>query len=146
MAKKGISKRGVSSRLEIRLPLETKQKLLDMCGDQFTASEMLRQIIECGEVPDLTVGSDIREKKKLIEPVIIELSRVGNNLNQVAKACNAVLRFFNHHKDNEKLDQDTLKEITLQRLKEEMTSLTDVRKSLNDLMSDLIKWSNQNAG
>lgn len=143
MAKKGI-KRGVSSRLEIRLPIETKQKLLDMCGDHVSTSEMLRQIIERGEVPDLTATSCIREKKATLEPLIIELARVGNNLNQITKASNATLRFFNHFNTKD-IDKSVLGLVALQRLNDEMASLFETRKSLNRLISDLVKWSNSNA-
>ena len=147
MSKKSIRKSGLSARLEVRLPIETKEKLFQLCGNQFTASEMLRQIIERGEVPDLTVDSRIREQKALIEPVVIELARIGNNLNQVTRACNATLKFFNNVKEKQlKVDPSIFNSVLLQRLGDEIASLYETKKSLNNLMSDLIKWSNQNAG
>lgn len=145
MVKKSIGKGGASSRLEIRLPYETKQKLIDMCGNQFTTSEMLRQIIERGEVPDLTATSVIREKKAVLEPLIIELARIGNNLNQISRSFNATHRFFSHYKNNNAVNIDSLALVALQRLDDEIANLSKTRESLNILISDLIEWSNQNA-
>lgn len=145
MVKKSIGKGGASSRLEIRLPYETKQKLIDMCGNQFTTSEMLRQIIERGEVPDLTATSVIREKKAVLEPLIIELARIGNNLNQIVRSFNATHRFYNNLKNNNALNIDRLTLVALQRLDDEKANLFKTREALNILISDLIEWSNQNA-
>lgn len=143
MAKQRV-KNSDTTRLEIRLPKETKQKLVEMCGDRFTASELLRQIIEAGEVPNLTSSSQIREKKALIEPLIIELARIGNNLNQAVKVCHTTYNWFEKYKSNPKLNDVRFRVTTLERLNDEIAELSKVREELNKLMSDLIKQSNKN--
>ena len=131
------------ARLEIRLPQSTKQKLVDMCGNQISASEFIRQIIEAGELPDLSRGSVVREKREAIEPLIRELSRIGNNVNQLARSLNIVLNFYNKRKDNSSFDSVILGLTCLERLEKEVPKAIELRNEIKEVLKALIEWSNE---
>ena len=130
-------------RLEIRLPKSTKQKLVDMCGHQISASEFIRQIIESGELPDLSRGSIFREKKELLEPLIMELSRVGNNVNQLARSTNYARLFYENNKDNLKLNRDILLSSSFTLLSVEYEKTVALRNEVYGVLRKLIDWSNE---
>lgn len=131
------------TRLEIRLPKSTKQKLVDMCGNQISASEFIRQIIESGELPDLSRGSIFREKKELLEPLIMELSRVGNNVNQLARSTNYVRLFYEKNKDNLKMNRDVLLSSSFTLLSEDYEKTVALRNEVYSVLRKLIDWSNE---
>lgn len=130
-------------RLEIRLPKSTKQKLVDMCGHQISASEFIRQIIESGELPDLSRGSIFREKKELLEPLIMALSRVGNNVNQLARSTNYARLFYENNKDNLKLNRDILLSSSFTLLSVEYEKTVALRNEVYGVLRKLIDWSNE---
>lgn len=143
MSKKSISKNCATTRLEIRLPISTKQKLLDMCNGQFTTSEMLRQIIESGELPDFSSVSKVREKQRTIEPLIVELARIGNNLNQLVRVCNTVRSFLSKYEKDTRFDSFLIQCTSLKRLDVESDSILKIRDDLKVLMNELMKWSRE---
>lgn len=131
------------ARLEIRLPTSTKQKLVSMCGHQISASEFIRQIIESGELPDLSRGSIFREKKELLKPLIMELSRVGNNVNQLARSTNHARLFYKTHKDNLDFNSDVLLSSSLTLLSEDLEKTVALRNEVYGVLRKLIDWSNE---
>ena len=131
------------ARLEIRLPKSTKQKLVSMCGHQISASEFIRQIIESGELPDLSRGSIFREKKELLKPLIMELSRVGNNVNQLARSTNHARLFYKAHKDNLDFNSDVLLSSSLTLLSEDLEKTVALRNEVYGVLRKLIDWSNE---
>lgn len=131
------------ARLEIRLPKSIKQKLIDMCGNQISASEFIRQIIDSGELPDLSRGSVVREKREAIEPLIRELSRIGNNVNQLARSLNIVLDFYNKSKDDSSFDSVILGLTCLERLEKEVPKVRELRDEIKEVLKALIEWSNE---
>lgn len=131
------------ARLEIRLPKSTKQKLVSMCGNQISASEFIRQIIESGELPDLSRGSIFREKKELLEPLIMELSRVGNNVNQLARSTNYARSFYKTYKDNLDFNSDVLLSSSLTLLSVDYEKTVALRNEVYGVLRKLIDWSNE---
>ena len=131
------------ARLEIRLPKSTKQKLVYMCGNQISASEFIRQIIDSGDLPDLSRGSVVREKRETIEPLIRELSRIGNNVNQLARSLNIVLNFYNKRKDDSSFDSVILGLTCLERLEKEVPKVRELRDEIKEVLKALIEWSNE---
>jgi mobC-like protein len=131
------------TRLEIRLPKSTKQKLVDMCGNQISASEFIRQIIESGELPDLSRGSIFREKKELLEPLIVELSRIGNNVNQLARSTHYARFFYERNKDNLKMNRDVLLSTSFTLLSEEHEKTLALRNEVYRVLKKVVDWSNE---
>ena len=131
------------TRLEIRLPKSTKQKLVDMCGNQISASEFIRQIIESGELPDLSRGSIFREKKELLEPLIVELSRIGNNVNQLARSTHYARFFYERNKDNLKMNRDVLLSSSFTLLSEEHEKTLALRNEVYRVLKKVVDWSNE---
>ena len=131
------------TRLEIRLPKSTKQKLVDMCGNQISASEFIRQIIESGELPDLSRGSIFREKKELLEPLIVELSRIGNNVNQLARSTNYARLFYKTYKDHLDFNSDVLLSSSLTLLSEDYEKTMALRNEVYGVLRKLVDWSNE---
>ena len=131
------------TRLEIRLPKSTKQKLVDMCGNQISASEFIRQIIESGELPDLSRGSIFREKKELLEPLIVELSRIGNNVNQLARSTHHARLFYEKYKDNLKMNRDVLLSSSFTLLSEEHEKTLALRNEVYRVLKKVVDWSNE---
>ena len=131
------------TRLEIRLPKSTKQKLVDMCGNQISASEFIRQIIESGELPDLSRGSIFREKKELLEPLIVELSRIGSNVNQLARSTHYARFFYERNKDNLKMNRDVLLSTSFTLLSEEHEKTLALRNEVYRVLKKVVDWSNE---
>lgn len=131
------------TRLEIRLPKSTKQKLVDMCGNQISASEFIRQFIESGELPDLSRGSIFREKKELLEPLIVELSRIGNNVNQLARSTHYARFFYERNKDNLKMNRDVLLSTSFTLLSEEHEKTLALRNEVYRVLKKVVDWSNE---
>lgn len=136
------------ARLEIRLPRSTKQKLVSMCGHQISASVFIRQIIESGQLPDVPAMSACKAKKAMLEPLIVEFSRVGNNLNQSAKAMHLIRQLYDNCVNNRKLNDLEYSAVlcsSLTKLNSEVEQLSKARSELQNLMKDLITWCGENA-
>lgn len=148
--KKNLTKATLNSRLEIRLPEETKRKLSEYCSVANTSSsEFIRQIIDNGDLPDVRAMSIYQVKKAMLEPLIIELCRIGNNLNQSAKTLNFIRLYYRRHSSNPKLSELAQSAVILgclSKFDDELVQLRTARSELRQLMKDLIKWSGENVG
>lgn len=77
-----------TSRLELRLTLEEKDRLYKMAKENNkTVAQYIREVVLNGK---LVTKTDVQ--------TVIELKRIGNNLNQIAKQINLI-----PHEDNMKL-------------------------------------------
>lgn len=77
-----------TSRLELRLTLEEKDRLFKLAQEnEKTIAQYIREVVLNGK---LVAKTDIQ--------TVIELKRIGNNLNQIAKQINLL-----PHEDNIKL-------------------------------------------
>ncbi len=72
--------RRYNDRLEIRLSTEQKKKLYEIAGNNCTVSELIRK--------RLLKEPSFQELKRNDE-ISNQLSRMGNNLNQIAKVLNS---------------------------------------------------------
>lgn len=147
--KKTLTKATLNSRLEIRLPEETKRKLSDYCTVANTSSsEFIRQIIDDGDLPDVRAMSIYQVKKAMLEPLITELSRIGNNLNQSVRTMHLTRQLYELNRNNPKLsselDQSAFILSCLTTFNHEVELLRKARTELQQLMKDLIKWSGEN--
>lgn len=147
--KKTLTKATLNSRLEIRLPDETKRKLFDYCSAANTSSsEFIRQIIDNGDLPDVRAMSIYQVKKAMLEPLITELCRIGNNLNQSARTMHLTRQLYEHNRNNPKLSSELNQSAfilsCLGKFNHEVEQLSKARTELQQLMKDLIKWSGEN--
>lgn len=101
LLKYGFMNERKTSRLELRLTLEEKDRLYKMAKENNkTVAQYVREVVLNGK---LVTKTDVQ--------TVIELKRIGNNLNQIAKQINLI-----PHEDNVKLYlqeiQDLLKMVS----------------------------------
>ncbi len=86
MEKKGKNK---TARMEFRCTQEEKKYLQSkakLAAPDVTVSEFLRRLVIKGETENEILAASI--VKKLVRELDWEMSKIGTNINQIAKMCN----------------------------------------------------------